>query len=351
MNAFAHRWILPYALLALLTVLLSPIRARALAAAGLCLVALGGAAAWIGDDDFSGVFGAVNGFLVTAGIAIVLLAATWAWRVRGQSQPALAESRPRRLPDWLLIAGLAAATFAPHLILVAAGVFLTLVSAAATVIRSGRSRWIVVIAAGAVLLGAGFSLLFIILGPYGGRIGDLAGGPFSPPAERLLTILLGLGPLTLAGLFPFHQAPWRLSLAPLAAILLARVLIQALPEGLGDWQAPAMLWLAVALAVAAFQRRWAAALVAGGIIGMWSGRPESIFPGVITVVGGCLLDTGLLSHRTQPESPRDRAWLAAPAVALVLLLEAGLRSQVLLSVFALASAVAALSLESFRRGR
>ena len=62
--------------------------------------------------------------------------------------------------------------------------------------------------------GAGFFLLFTILGPAGGAMSQLAAGPFSPPAERLLAVLLGIAPLALAGVFPFHRAPWRGSLSP-----------------------------------------------------------------------------------------------------------------------------------------
>jgi hypothetical protein len=187
------------------------------------------------------------------------------------------------------------------------------------------------------------------LGPAGGRIRDIAAGPFSPPAERLLAILFGLGFLAIAGVFPFHLAPWRLSLAPVAAILLARVLVPALPDGVGDWQAPAMLWLAVAVAFSALSGRWSAGMVAAGLLGIWSGHPEGAVPGVILTLFGWLADARLIPPPAPFLAPGARwagVWFAVPAACIPFLLDAALHAQVLVSVLALAAAVTGLLLKS-----
>jgi hypothetical protein len=353
-DPLAERPLFLYLALVLVTVFLPTARARALGSAGLLVSALGISADRVGVADSGGGFATVNQILIGAGALLVLFAALRAWRDRGREAGAAGERGTGPSVDLLLFAGLLFAAFGAHLILVAAGTFLALVSAAAAVLRSRRPRWIVVVAPSAMLLGAGFFLLFAIVGQGGGRMSEIAAGPFSPPAERLLAILLGLGSLTLAGLFPFHHAPWRLSLSPIAMILLARVLVPALPEGLGDWQAPAMLWLAVAVAGAALSGRWAAAMVAGGLLGIWSGRPEGVDPGRALLLFGWLADAGVLPLRWRFGGGAERwagVWFMPAAAAIPFVLGAALRAQVLVTVLAVLAAVVGLGFESRRRAR
>jgi hypothetical protein len=351
-DPLANRPLLLYAGLLLVTVLLPTFRSRALAAAGLGLAALGIAAEAVGAGVPGGAFSTVNRSLIVAGAAIVGFSAIRAWRERGPAAEGTPAPIPFAVPGPLLLAGLLCTAYGPHLILVAAGIFVTLLSAAAATLRSRRVWWIGVIGFSGILFSAGCFLLFTILGPLGGRMMDLAAGPFSPPAERLLTILFGVGSLAIAGVFPFHRAPWRQSLSPLAALLLARVLLPAFPEGVGDWQAPAMLWLAAAVAVSALSGRWAAAMVAGALLGLWSGRPEGVDSAGILLLFGWLADAGLLPPPRIFAVGRERwsgVWFAVPAAGIPLVLGATLRVQVLISVLALAAAVIALGLESRRR--
>jgi hypothetical protein len=353
-DALFERPFLLYAALVLATVSLPTVRARALAAMGLMLAALGIAANGVGAAVDGGSFTTTNEILTGVGAAVVVFAAFSAWGGRVGKTPATPEPPPGFTLDLLLLAGLLFAAFGPHLILVAAGIFLGLVSAAAAALRRRRARWIGLVVLGATLLGGGFVLLFTILGPAGGRMSELAAGPFSPPAERLLAILLGLGSLAIAGLFPFHIAPWRLSLAPIAAILLARVLLPALPEGVGDWRAPAMLWLAVAVAIAALSGRWAAAMVAGGLLGIWSGSPEGVDSGRTLLLFGWLADARLLPPPWPAGAGGERwsgVWFAVPAASIPFVLGAALRGQVLVSVFAVGATVVGFGLVSRRRAR
>jgi len=350
-DALAERPFLLYAALLLVTILLPSARSRALAGAGLLLTALGIAADRVGGADAGSAFAITNEILGGAGALIVIFAAFRAWRERA-APDAPVPRPPRLIRDPLLPAGLLLAAFGPQLILVAAGTFLGLLFAAATAMRTGHTRWTALAAIGAVLLGAGFFLQFTILGPLGGRMSELSAGPFSPPAERLLVILLGFGALLLSGLFPFHRAPWRLALAPVAAILLVRVLVPALAEGLRDWQAPAMLWLTVAVAFAAFQGRWSAATAGGGLLGMWSGNREAVELGLVLVSFAWLADAGFLPPPLRSGAGNERwsgLWFAVPAAAIPFVLSGALQAQVLVSVLAVAVAVTGLVLESHRR--
>lgn len=352
MDALTERPFVLYAALVLLTVILPTVRARALAAAGLGLTALGMAADRAGSPAAGFTFATTNEILIGAGALIVIVAGMRAWRERGGKRETAARSIPRFTPDLVLFGGLLLAALGPHLIVVAAGVFLALVSAAAAALRCRRARWIGLVLLGAALLGGGFFLLFTILGAGGGRMNEIAAGPFSPPAERLLVILFGLGSLVIAGVFPFHLAPWRLSLSPIAAILLARLLVPALPEGLGDWQAPAMFWLAVAVATAALSGRWAAAMVAGGLLGIWSGRSLGVDSGGMLLLFGWLADARLLPPPVQFAAGGARwsgVWFAVPAASIPFVLGNALRAQVLVSVLALVATVVGLGLESRRR--
>ncbi len=351
MDPIAAAPLLIYSALALATVLLRDPGPRALAGMGLALAALGVAADRVGGPSPGSVFAVINGILVSSGVLLVGHALWWSWRDRGTVTPPVVVPGPRFRPDVLLLAGLLFAAFGAHLILVGAGIFLALVSGAATALRCRRVRWLGLVAFGAALLGGGFFLLFTILGPAGGRMSEIAGGPFSPAAERLLAILLGLGSLVITGVFPFHLAPWRLCLAPVAVILLARVLIPALPGGHGDWQAPAMLWLAVGVAAAALSGRWAAAMVAGGLLGIWSGRPDGVASGCALLFFGWLADVKALPARRLGGERWAGVWFMVPAASIPFVLDAALSAQVLVTVLAVAAAVAGLGLESRRRAR
>lgn len=357
MDAIAeHRFPL-YAVLAVVVVLLPTARARALAGAGLGLAALGVAADSAGGAVSGTTFATTNEILIGLGAAVVISAAVLAWRFRhasGGAAGSAAEPALRFHPDLLLLLGLLLAAAGPHLILLGAGTFLVLLSAARLTLLSRRPAWLALIICSAGLLAAALFLLFTILGSHGGGMANLASGPFSPAAERLLVFLIGLASLSLSGLPPFHRAPWRLSLAPLGAVLLVRVLAAALPEGLGDWESPAMLWLVAALAYGALAGRWPIVLVAGGLISLWSGLTAGIFPGCVLVLWGWLDGAGLLTTARLGGPGRER-WSGlkalVPALAAPFGLAAALSSEVLLPVLAVVAISLALAIEAGRRPR
>lgn len=341
-----------YAGLVLLVALIPGTRFRALGAAGLGLVLLAAASGRVGGPSSGTTFATVNELLVLLGGLVVVVAGAAGFR-RGPGaspDPALPRSH---VPSshLLLLIGLTLSAAGPHLLLVELGILLALVSVVRAAIRSGRRGWLTALAIGGGITAAGCVLATTILGPGGGDVARLPAGPFSPAAERLLVLLFGAGTLMLAGLPPLHRAPWGVGLAPIAAIVMGRVALPALPSGVVEWQTLFMLLLAGATVWAALTRRWAALSVAAGLASLWSGIPSGVFAAELLVLWGWLLDVAARG-RLGPAPRLPERWagllLLVPALAALPALEAGLRAQVVLSV-AVVMGVVAASVREFRR--
>lgn len=339
--------------LALLLALIPAPRHRALAGAGLGLALLGAAGDRAGGHAAGTTFTTINEVLLLLGGAVVVAAALMEFR-RGSSPdperpPPLSASR---YPDPVLLTGLALAAAAPHLLLLELGILLALVSAVRVAIRPGARRWwLAVPLLGGAVVGVALVLMLTILGPGGGSIAALADGPFSPPAERLLVMLLGAGALLLAGIPPFTRTPGGLALAPLAAILMARVAVPALPGGMLEWQPLAMLLLLLSGGLAAFRGRGAAFAVVAGLAGLWSGEPSAAFASLVLVLFGWLSEqaaAGRLGPLRRLPARGTGLPVVIPAVAALPVLAGGLRSQVVLSVALVATGIVALVFRAAR---
>jgi hypothetical protein len=213
------------------------------------------------------------------------------------------------------------------------------------VLAARRPAWFVPLLAGAVLLGTALALTLTILGPIGDRLDDLAAGPFSPAAERMLVMLYGAGALLLAGVPPLRRVPWGVTLAPLAAILLVRVMGTGFPGGLSEWQPLAFLVLGAGTVWSGLRRDWPAMLAGGGLLVLWTGRATADLPGAILVLTAWLLERfGVLI----PER-----WQGLPVVPAALAGSAGLATllgtEVVLPVAATVSIAGALALGARRR--
>lgn len=343
-----------YCGLSLLLALIPGLRPRALAGAGLGVALLGAAGDRAGGPSADTTFTTINEVLMLLGGAVVVAAALMGFRrglpPRNERPPALSASR---YPDPVLLTGLALAAAAPHLLLLELGILLALVSAVRAVLRDGANRWwLAVPLLGGVLAGIALLLMLTIAGPEGGSIAALPDGPFSPPAERLLVMLLGGASLLLAGIPPFGRTPSGLALAPLAAILLARLVVPVLPGGLLEWQPLAMLLLLLSGGLAVFRGRWAAFAVVAGLAGLWSGEPSAAFAALVLVLVGWLTGQAA-SGRLGPLRPLPAHWtglpLVVPALAALPVLEGGLRTQVVLSVALVAAGIVALVVRAARR--
>lgn len=276
------------AALAVLVAWLPAARARSLGGAGLAFVALAAAAARVGGSPAPASFTLVNRGLVAAGILLVAAAVVLRGRL-GPAAPAPTGAPPPR-PDPLLLAGLSGAAVLPGLVWVGLGAAIAIAAAGRMVLGARRPAWFVPLLAGAVLLGTAVALTVTILGPMGDRLDGIAAGPVSPAAERLLVMLYGGGALLLAGVPPLRRAPWGVSLAPLAAILLVRVMGPGFPGGLAEWQPLGFLVLGAGLVWSGLRCDWPATLAGGGLLVLWSGRPAAGLPGAVLVLTAWLLE-------------------------------------------------------------
>ena len=341
---------LVYGILAGVVALLPGSRARRLGGAGLVLVALGTAAEAVGRAGAPASFSTINGILAAGGILVVLAAIAITFRdgnppAQPSAAPAVMRGHPG--PSGFLLAGLAVAAAAPHLVAIGVGLLLGMVAATRGAVRAEARAWFVPLLSGAVLIGVVLVIMLVILGPLGGRLTGLPAGPFSPPAERLLVGLLAGGIFLLAGLPPLSGAPWRLALVPFAAVLLVRVIAPGFPQGLQEWRPLATLVLTAMFIPAAITRRWTLLAASGGLAALWSGQADGTVAGTILVLSGWIGD--------QAHELRERRGLAlapgwagvlflVPALAALPALTAVLRAEVLLPTLGAFAAMIGLGL-------
>jgi hypothetical protein len=199
-------------------------------------------------------------------------------------------------------AGVLLTALAPHVLLIFAGVLLA--AAAIGAEGAGRHRWLSLIPVAITLatLGAASWLLVTIAGDQSLATGALPELPLSPAAEALLAPLLLLAGWSVAGLWPLGRSPLT-GVAGLAGLfVLGRVALPALPEGLEHWRPLAYPILGLALWQAAASRRWAAALIAGGLLALVSGTRDG-------VAAACWLGLGALTVAIAGYPTRYAPWL------------------------------------------
>jgi len=182
-----------------------------------------------------------------------------------------------------------------------------------------------------------------VAGPEGLGIGALGSLPLSPAAEQLLAPILLLAAWALAGLWPLHrQMPGPLT-APIGALLVARVALPAVPDGLEHWRALAAPLVVAGIWHAALTGRLA--LLAIGLA--WVGL---LAPGGHGLAGAALLLAGaLLLELARPFGAVDPRRAVAVRLALglatgcgaLLAVEAALGGEVVYSVVAVAGIVSA----------
>lgn len=277
--------------------------------------------------------------LVEVGLGVALLLAGWYLRFA----PPADRKRPRPLAlSAGLLAGALAAAIGPHVGLVVLGVILAACMGHLLQRAEGGPRLPLAPAATLPLLPAWW-LMATIAGPVGLWVSGLASVPLSPAAEQLLAVPLLIAAWAVAGLWPLHRHLPGALVAPVGALLMARVAIPAVPMGLEHWR-PLMMPLVVAGV-------WHAALsgrlprVAVGIA--WVGL---LAPGRMGLAGAALLLAAGLAAELVERISALRVGLLAPAAqalpliafgwGALLAVGAGLRGEVVYTAVAVAGLVA-----------
>jgi hypothetical protein len=318
---------------------------RLLASAGIVTFSLG-LAAWRArppGPDRPMAFLVMNGTLVLVG-AVLLGAAALRSRTgrsgpQSPSAPEPARPAPAGYPVLGIALGTSLAALGPHLVLVFCGAILTAWSAwrlspptPGQTIPAGPAL--------TLLLLPTYWLLGTIAGPVGLAMPSLSDVPLSPAAERLFSAALLLVAWGMSGLPPFHRRMAGAFSAPAAAILLARVGMDAAPEGLGYWRTIVFPVLVAALWYAALRKRPELVAAAGGFLGLLSLDPDGLVGGYLLLAAAILLEVG-------SRTGEDRWWIRAPLVFLAALggieaLTGTLRVEVVYSVLAVIGAGVAL---------
>lgn len=255
-------------------------------------------------------------------------------------EPAL--SRPVAGTVGLAIGAVAVAV-GPHLSVVILGAVLAGWSGYLVQRGAGGPRIPTAAALTLILLPAWW-LMATIAGPEGLRMTALAELPLSPAAERLLAPALLLGAWALSGLWPLHRQMPAAFTAPVAALLLARVALPAVPEGLEDWRALAMPVVVAGTWHAALTGRMSRLAVGLAWVGLLAPDGEGLAGAGLLLAAALLaeLDGPIARVTGRPVSGTRVAMGLAAGAGGLLAVTAGLHGEVVYTVLAVAAVVAAV---------
>jgi hypothetical protein len=186
-------------------------------------------------------------------------------------------------------------------------------------------------------------LLLTAAGSIAPSLANLSEAPFSSAAEAWIVPWLCIAAWGLSGLWPIQGVVPPPILAPLAGLLMVRIGVDALPEGMQGWQTVVAPLAVVSLWWGGVTARPAMALAAAGMFGAMvvpagQGDGPLLLFGMAGVAAVLPFVPALVG--TPAWLPTRLGWLI-PAVAAWPVLEAGLRSQVAYSVLMAAGIAAA----------
>ena len=240
-----------------------------------------------------------------------------------------------------LIAGTAAAGLGPHLGIVVCGVIVAAWSAYLLRRTTGGAG----LPVGPMLtlsLLAAWWLMATIAGPEGLSIAALPVVPTSPAAERLLAPVFLLAAWATAGLWPLHRQADAALLAPAGALLIARIVIPALPDGLEHWRALAMPLIVAGTGHAALSGRAKGLAVGMAWVGLLGATPGGRLGAALLLGGALVLELSRLAAASRAMRLTVSASAIAAGIGGVVAAEAGLRAEVVYTVLAVAALVAAV---------
>ena len=311
-------------------------RDRIVLSAGIVTLGLG-MAAWRarppGPEPPAG-FLIVNGALVVTGVLLLAESAMGSRRRRPtRQQEPDAPRRPERggYPLLGVALGTGLTALGWHAAIVFLGAIVATWSAWLLTQREGRLPPPVAPMLTLLLLPV-YRLLSTIAGPVGLAMSSLSDVPISPPAERLLVPGLLIAAWAMSGVPPFHRQLVGALSAPAGALLLYRIGVSAMPEGITYWRTIVYPILVVGLWLSALTRRTALVAVAGGLLGVLSLDPSGIVGGFLLLGAAIGIE---VASRTHGRSLAGRITLGILlALGGVLALTGTLRVEVVYSVLA-----------------
>ena len=239
-----------------------------------------------------------------------------------------ATRRGRSRPLWIVVAGAAAVALGTHMALVFSGVIATAWAAHfAFHPPGGRPR--PTAPALTLALVPAYWLLATVAGPVGVGLRSVRDIPLSPAAELLVAPLVLLAGWAVAALWPLQRQLPGAILAPLGALLLARIALPLAPAGLEYWRPLLVPVVVLGLWHAASSGRWPLLAAGAGFLGVAGGSAAG------AAGAPWLLAAGLALELARMWSPARRmaalvgpaAWLAA-AWGGLRVVEGGLRGEV-----------------------
>jgi hypothetical protein len=179
-----------------------------------------------------------------------------------------------------------------------------------------------------------------IAGPEGLATGSLPDLPWSPAAEQLLAALLLLAAWAMSGLWPLHREEPAALTAPVAALLMAEVALPAFPDGLEHWRALVMPVVLVGGFHGVLTGNRSTALAGLAWVGLATATGHGQAGAGLILLGGVIL---LAAERVARWGQGAARLIAALGVGngALLVIEAGLRTEVVYTVCAVAGLVAA----------
>ena len=205
------------------------------------------------------------------------------------------------------LAGVVLAATGPHLLIVGLGVlFASLAVWGGSARPRGFPATLPFLVTVAALIPAGW-LFLAIAGEQGLAVVSLSDLPLSPAAEALLAPLLLVAAWSVTGLWPLPRSRVAGVTGVAGVLLLARVAVPALPQGLDHWRPLAFPILAIGLWQGIVSGRWATVMIAGALMALASGSAE--FPAAAWCLGGAALATELAARLW----PRRLGWVRCAA--------------------------------------
>ncbi len=264
---------------------------------------------------------------------------------RSPASPPLLLDWGRMIASWAALAlGTGLVVWAPHLHLVVAGAFLAAVAAHLLWRAQGRGTPVPLLPLAMLPLLVFADRVGTIAGPVGLSLSALSGGPFSPAAQAWLLPWLLIPVWAWTGFWPLHGLVPAGAGRVVGGLLLWRLGVQLLPDGVLHWQPLAAAVIVVGMGHAAATRRISAGVLALAVFGLISRAPAGPHGGIWLLAFCAVLPFTRFWEPLLPPLPTRivrLAWLL-PAWALLLVLRGGLSSQVLLTVLLAAGAAALL---------